>query len=224
MIPTLVHLLVWAAQPMMLAYAPADDDPLVCAGAARRFQDERGKLSAAQMRDLAARLERPCPQLSARIRSLIRPSVAPRPAPEPVVPTYTPAVQSCQPKVIGRPEFTLSALASGGFQLTAPPGQCPAAGIGDSLVVDIELCGGRPSPFAVLRPAFQGYDRNGSRVRSNVQLGVATAGADKRYGIETLSGRADPRFATGAAFARLTLHGHGGLRDVAPELCAIQIR
>jgi hypothetical protein len=223
MMPALINLLVWVAQPASLAYVTAEDDPLICAGAARRFEDERGRLSPAAMRDMANRVARACPDLAARIRGLIPAPPVPV-TPPPPGPTHMPPAQQCQPQVIGRPEFALSALAGGGFQLAAPAGQCPAAGIGDSLVVEIQLCAGRPSPFAVLRPGFQGYDRNGSRVRSNVQLGVATAGPDRRYGLETLSGRSDPRFATGAAYARLALHGRGGLREVAPELCTIQIR
>jgi hypothetical protein len=209
---------------MAFAYVQAEDDPLICAGAARRFEDERGRLGPAAMRAMATRVAGACPQLAARIRALIPPPSGTGQPPAPPIPDYSPRAPSCQPQVVGRPEFALSALAGGGFQLTAPAGQCPAAGIGESLVVELQLCAGRPSPFAVLRPDFQGYDRNGSRVRSNVQLGVATAGPDRRYGLETLSGRRDPRFATGATYAKLTLHGRGGLREVAPELCAIQVR
>jgi hypothetical protein len=62
----------------------------------------------------------------------------------------------------------------------------------------------------------------GSEARS--ELGVASAGPDRRYGDERLSGRQDPRFATGAAYAKLALHGRGGLREVAPQLCGVEIR
>jgi len=146
-------------------------------------------------------------------------------APElPPAPRPAQAPPPCEPRLIDQPAFTLAMLASGGYRLTAPAGQCPAAGIGESLIVEIELCAGRASTFSSLAPDFQAYDRNGSRLRSQVELGVATAGPNRRYGSETRSGRQNPRFATGAAYARLALHGRGRLRDVAPQLCAIGIR
>lgn len=144
-------------------------------------------------------------------------------APGPALPVAGPPAP-CEPRVIGRPGFTLVLLASGGYRLTAPAGQCPAAGIGETLVVEIELCSGRPGSASTLAPDFQAYDRNGSRLRSQAELGVATAGPDRVYGRETLSGRQNPRFATGAAYAKLAIHGRGRLREVAPQLCAVDIQ
>jgi hypothetical protein len=141
-----------------------------------------------------------------------------------VVPPSPPAPPPCEPRMLGQPGFSLALIASGGYRLAAPAGQCPAAGIGETLVVEIELCSGRPGNAFTLAPDFQAYDRNGSRIRSQAELGVATAGPDRRYGHETLSGRQNPRFATGAAYAKLAIHGQGRLRDVAPQLCAVEIR
>ncbi|HEV2746950.1 MAG TPA: hypothetical protein VGW34_06590 [Allosphingosinicella sp.] len=140
------------------------------------------------------------------------------------VPPVAPPQPACEPLVIGHPGFSLLRLASGGYRLAAPANQCPAAGIGETLVVEIELCSGRPSPFSTLAPDFQAYDRNGSRIRSQAELGVATAGPDRRYGYETLSGRQNPRFATGAAYAKLAVHGRGPRREVAPQLCGVEIQ
>lgn len=149
---------------------------------------------------------------------------APAASPEPVSAPAAAPPAPCEPRVTSHPGFSLALLASGGYRLAAPAGRCPAAGIGETLVVEIELCSGRPSPASTLAPDFQAHDRNGSRIRSQVELGVATAGPDRRYGHETLSGRQDPRFATGAAYAKLAVHGRGERREVAPRLCGVEIR
>ena len=169
------------------------DDPMLCGGQQREFNRIRNGLTRDQMIYLAEQLRRPCPQLSARIRSMIPPASRPpaeRPAPappvyapskpEPVI-TYPLPAPRCRPRVIDVRGAQGGEATSSLFQ----PGNtnCLEAQFGGELQVDVELCGGDPETISGINVENQSVTAEGRHRTWGVRVFYQLASAQGRLSL-----------------------------------------